>query len=100
MSPVGRPPYNAEALTSLMLQRTTPQKLVPLAEETPIGTLVALVDDFYGVMITRTRSIPWRLGNGALVVSVVGRTGGYDAKRIHIVPIYIGGETAGWAHRT
>lgn len=98
MSPVGRPPYNAEALTSEMLQRTTPQKLVPLTEDTPIGTLVALVDDFHGLTITRTRTLPWRLGHGALVVSVVGRTGGYDAKRIHIVPIYIGGESAGWTH--
>lgn len=75
---------------------SAPLKLQMVTEVTPNGTLIALVDDFYGVTITRTRSDPWRLGDGTLVVSVVGRTGGYSAERCYVMPLNDGHGGSGW----
>jgi hypothetical protein len=60
-------------------------QLEPVTEETPPGSTVVLLDDEGRAHVTRTRSSPWRIGNGTLVVSVMGRTGGYMAQRCHVL---------------
>lgn len=48
----------------------------------PVGTAVILTDDFGKEHQTNTRSPAWELGHGDSVVSVDGRSGGYDLDRI------------------
>lgn len=58
-------------------------------ETTPIGTEVIVLSDLSGPSFmwrTRTRSEPWRLGNGTLVVAVKGKSGGYGADFVYILP--------------
>lgn len=55
-----------------------------VGEDTPEGTAVLLVEDDGSVTKTRTRSAPWKLGHGELVVMVEGRAGGYMASRLTI----------------
>lgn len=50
-------------------------------QDTPSGTPVNVVEDDGTTTETTTRSLPWRLGSGALVVLLEGRTGGYSAER-------------------
>lgn len=52
------------------------------AQELAEGSEVLLLDDHGELHETRTRSRPWKLGDGTLVVLVEGRTGGYDLERI------------------
>ena len=58
----------------------------PAACTTPVGTPILLVEDDLTVTFTRTRSEPWRLGHGELVVLVEGRTGGYLLSRCFVMP--------------
>lgn len=53
-------------------------------ESTPSGTRVYLVNNHGEVEVTRTRSEPWRLGHGVLVVLVEGRTGGWECDRLTV----------------
>ena len=50
----------------------------------PVGTAVILTDDFGKEHHTSTRSIAWELC-GTPVVSVLGRSGGYDLDRIKVL---------------
>lgn len=50
----------------------------------PVGISVILTDDFGNEHETSTRSEAWELGHGDSVVSVVGRSGGYDLDRIRV----------------
>jgi hypothetical protein len=61
-----------------------PRKSRPLSEDDMPGTPVFLVEDDGTVTQTVTRSETWRLGHGALVVKVKGRTGCYLAERISV----------------
>ena len=51
----------------------------------PVGSPCILVMDDGAEIRTRTRSAAWRLGHGQEVVSVEGRSGGYDLDRIRIL---------------
>lgn len=53
-------------------------------ENLPEGSPVLLVNDAGLYELTKTRSAPWKLGHGALVVMVEGRSGGYDFGRIWV----------------
>lgn len=55
-------------------------------ETTPEGTAVYLVESDGSVTKTRTRSPVWPLGDGELVVSVEGKTGGWAIDRMTVVP--------------
>jgi hypothetical protein len=54
-------------------------------ESTDSGARVAVIDDRGVVHVTYTRSAPWRLDSGDLVVLLVGRTGGYRASRCWVL---------------
>jgi hypothetical protein len=70
-----------------VIQFAVSMKATPIADDTPAGTRVLLVEDEeMGVTFTRTRSEVWRLGHGERVVLVEGRTGGYLASRIFVIP--------------
>ena len=47
-----------------------------------VGDDVIYTDDFGVEHKTKTRSPAWELGHGATVVSINGKTGGYDVNRI------------------
>lgn len=48
----------------------------------PSGSTVAVIADMgRGCTITQTRSEPWELTSGRWLVSLVGRSGGYDLDR-------------------
>lgn len=59
--------------------------LAPASTDTPIGTLVVLVDDFGRPHLTRTRSSVWEV-SGHWMVMVDGRSGGYMLSRIFVMP--------------
>lgn len=61
------------------------KKLERVNEQTPRSSVVILIDDSGDAHITFTRSEPWKLGDGTLVVKVNGRTGGYRADRCHVL---------------
>lgn len=61
-------------------------KLQPATRDTAEGTRVILIDDDGVPHLTRTRSIVWPLGHGALVVKVEGTTGGYLLERVFVLP--------------
>lgn len=48
----------------------------------PAGTLVQVRLDNGNVIITNTRSEPWKVGHGAWVVAIEGRAGGYSLNRV------------------
>jgi len=52
-----------------------------IADNTPSGTEVLVLLDSHELAQTSTRSKPWRLGSGELVVLLDGFTGGYSALR-------------------
>lgn len=56
--------------------------VVPIAEDAPSGLAVVVVEDDHSLTFTSTRSTPWRLGHGELVVSLTGRAGGFLASRV------------------
>lgn len=56
-----------------------------IVDDTPIGAEVIVLRDTGALLRTQTRSEPWRLGNGQLVVSVYGISGGYAAERVHLL---------------
>lgn len=64
----------------------TAAALLRVDETVPIGTRVVVVRDNGDVLLTTTRSEPWRLGHGDLVVSVHGIAGGYAAWRVFVLP--------------
>ena len=47
-----------------------------------VGMPVIVIEDNGQEAHTRLRSLPWTLGHGAWVVSVEGKSGGYDCARI------------------
>ncbi len=51
----------------------------------PIGSACELTDDFGRKMLTTTRSMPWKLGDGTPVILVDGKVGGYLLTRIKVV---------------
>lgn len=51
-------------------------------EAFPVGSDVIYTDDFGKEHKTKTRSVAWALGHGDVVVSIEGKSGGYDIKRI------------------
>lgn len=54
----------------------------PLAAEACSGVHVLVVEDVgRGITLTKTRSEPWRLGDGTEVVLLEGRSGGYQLSR-------------------
>lgn len=59
-------------------------KLVPLGPEAPVGIEVVVREDNGTLTLTRTRSEPWQLGDGTLVVQIEGRIGGFAASRIFL----------------
>jgi hypothetical protein len=61
--------------------------LAPATSDTPIGTLVVLIDDGGRPHLTRTRSSVWELdATGKWMIMVDGRTGGYLLSRIFVLP--------------
>jgi hypothetical protein len=73
-----------------------PSTLMQVTESTPIGSCVLVIEDDLAMSFrsgnltgrltkTWTRSEPWKLGHGELVVSLVGRTGGYIASRCFVL---------------
>lgn len=56
------------------------------ADPPPVGTAVEVTKDDGGKVITKTRSIAWRLGDGAPVVMVDGISGGYLLTRVRVLP--------------
>ena len=52
-----------------------------IRDDTPRGTLVDVLEDGGTITKTKTNSVPWRLGHGALVVLLEGKSGGYSAER-------------------
>jgi len=62
-------------------------KLYPATLETPKGADVLVIEDAgCGATVTQTRSEPWSLGDGTLVVQLIGRTGGYRLDRVFEFP--------------
>lgn len=62
--------------------------LLPLEQattNTPIGTLVILIDDEGQPHLTRTRSSVWEV-SGHLMIMVEGRSGGYLLERVFVLP--------------
>ena len=51
----------------------------------PSGTAVVLTHDDGSELRTRTRSEPWKLGDGTPVVLVEGKSGGYLLTRVRAV---------------
>lgn len=49
------------------------------------GTDVVVRADDGSLWHTQTRSFPWQLGHGTWVVSLVGKTGGYELDRVNPV---------------
>ncbi len=47
-----------------------------------VGSDVIYTDDFGNEHKTKTRSAAWTLGHGDVVVSIEGKSGGYDITRI------------------
>lgn len=58
-----------------------------ISSTSPTGTPVLVVLDDYSIVSTVTRSPPWQLGHGAWVVSLKGRSGGFDLKRVFVGPL-------------
>lgn len=64
-----------------------PTELLPAYPNTEIGTRVLVIrDQGKSPLITKTRSEPWLLGHGQLVVAVDGIRGGYSLDRIWVIP--------------
>jgi hypothetical protein len=68
-------------------------KLQPLSVDTPIGTLVLVVEDDHTITLTRTRSMPWeppalaqRPQGDRSVVKLDDRPGGYLLSRCFAPP--------------
>lgn len=57
----------------------------PLRQSDPPETVVEVVQDNGSTVVTKTRSDPWKLGNGTLVVLYHGRTGCYPASRVFVL---------------
>ena len=47
-----------------------------------VGDSVIYTDDFGKEHKTKTRTMAWTLGHGDVVVSIEGKSGGYDISRI------------------
>ena len=58
--------------------------LQPLPVDAPEGTRVLVVEDDKTITRTVTRSAPWKLPNGRMVVLLKGRAGGFAAERCHL----------------
>jgi len=58
--------------------------LPPLPGDAPAGTAVLVVEDDHTITRTVTRSAPWKLASGHLVVMLKGRAGGFAAERCHL----------------
>jgi hypothetical protein len=65
-------------------RRPKREKVDPALTTLPSGTLVNVRKDNGDVVVTRTRSLPWRLGHGDWVVSLDGISGGYALSRITV----------------
>ena len=64
-----------------------PVKCPPATAETPEGTAVLVAEDRgRGITLTRTRSAPWEIGPGRLVVMLEGKSGGFLLERVCVVP--------------
>jgi hypothetical protein len=50
----------------------------------PSGTKVTYINDNCQHEYTTTRSEPWQIGGGVWVVSLTGKSGGYDLARIRL----------------
>ena len=50
-----------------------------------VGDEVIYIDDFDVEHKTRTRTLAWDIGSGSTLVSIEGKTGGYDVDRIMIL---------------
>jgi len=61
--------------------------LQPATVATPPGTRVLVVRDCgQSPCITETRSEPWALGHGQMVVALKGKSGGYSLDRVFLLP--------------
>lgn len=54
-------------------------------ERFPVGTAVAVTKDDGTLWQTKTRTPAWELGHGAPVVSLEGKSGGYDLARVAVL---------------
>ena len=50
-----------------------------------VGDEVIYIDDLDVEHKTRTRTLAWDIGSGSTLVSIEGKTGGYDVDRIMIL---------------
>ena len=63
------------------------QELLAANVNTPRGTKVVVIQDRgHPPCVTHTRSEPWSLGDGRLVVSLKGKSGGYALERVFLLP--------------
>lgn len=51
----------------------------------PVGSPCILILDDRSELPTRTKSMAWRLGHGAVVVAVEGKSGGWDIDRVRML---------------
>lgn len=56
----------------------------PSGWDHPVGTSVIVKTDVKGEWQTRTRSVPWQLGDGTWVISLEGRVGGWNLERVFL----------------
>lgn len=60
-------------------------KLRPLCAKDDVGTEVIVVLDDLHLRVTKTRSVPWEVGHGDLLVLLEGKSGGYKMDRCWVV---------------
>jgi hypothetical protein len=61
-----------------------PAKRKRLPADAPAGTFVLVVEDDKSVTRTSTRSVPWKLASGHVVVMLSDRRGCFLAQRCHL----------------
>lgn len=65
-----------------------------IAKRFPLGTRVLYfpLSGEFDFEETKIRSVPWRLGHGAIVIQVENRSGGVSIEHVRLAPIQSKGE--------
>jgi len=66
-------------------QRAAEERIAFQNWTAPVGTSVEVTRDLGDKFVTKTRSMPWKLGNGTPVIMVEGISGGYLLTRVRPV---------------
>lgn len=77
-----RSPDEERRIRRMAERRNAERAPPPLNTAMTEGTLVVVRRDDGSGLVTKTRSLPWRLGHGDWVVSVEGISGGYALERV------------------